>query len=336
MANIGLTALKQLINLVISRKFEPDKIQPEQHNGVLMNLIDTFSAIIAAAPMSPAQTDAYQQLFAGLPVPIQLSEIGVDTIITIMADTWLEKISCEDVSGNPTVSIGTVPGGVDVMESQLILGLVPYGAKMRFKDETLLYVSVSGGVVNIRFDVVPNFFKNTLSGVSTQATYTQAEINAALLLKADKLKVLMLDGVELYERPASQADVSALIESIADKADYDNVLLLNGATLDKQPASLADLGLKLLWMGDIAINGATTKKIGSLTLTGTCIGSGIYNFTHNLNATNYIVMPGMGTTVNDLVSPRSCFNRTSTGFTIRTSSDNSGNNAPFSLIIYKY
>jgi len=93
-----------------------------------------------------------------LSLPIKLIDISANTTVVLKPDTLLDYIYMEDVDGAPLLKIGSEPGAADIFEEQLISGFSQSHIGEKNKTEKILYITLSGGKLNICFDLKSNIF----------------------------------------------------------------------------------------------------------------------------------------------------------------------------------
>jgi hypothetical protein len=74
----------------------------------------------------------------------------------IQANSFIKNIYLKAVSGTPIVYIGISPGSNDVLESQTVT-FQPINTDQYFANAGNLYFTVTGGTINIRIELIPNF-----------------------------------------------------------------------------------------------------------------------------------------------------------------------------------
>jgi hypothetical protein len=77
--------------------------------------------------------------------------------VAILADSWINFIYFNFVSGTPNVKIGTSAGGTQVMATQVITDETYYYLTKKYAANTTLYFTITGGVIDIRIDMRNNF-----------------------------------------------------------------------------------------------------------------------------------------------------------------------------------
>lgn len=100
----------------------------------------------------------FTELYGAIPVPIKLpGEMGNFSQL-IPANTFLAVISISATNGTPVIRIGTTPNGTDVLTDTTINGFNQVQQDAYYVTDTTLYFTLSGGIVNIRLDVLQNFY----------------------------------------------------------------------------------------------------------------------------------------------------------------------------------
>lgn len=100
----------------------------------------------------------FTEIYSTIIVPIKLAGVNVNTIQAILANTFVNKISMSKTAGNPLVRIGSAPNGEQYFAETLIGGFNEALLDAYFAGNTNLYITVSGGTINMRIDVIPNFY----------------------------------------------------------------------------------------------------------------------------------------------------------------------------------
>ena len=140
------------------------------------------------------------------------------------------------------------------------------------------------------------------------------------------------------------AQINTLFQTIANSLSLNQtaVFLPTPGSYEPATALYADqaAGCKLLWVGNFSGSGASVTKLGpsasTIVVTYVRTGTGAYTISHNIGSTNYFVV-GMGIDpIGIVVSPRSAYSQTSSGFKTATSDDSSANDADFQLAIFQY
>ena len=102
--------------------------------------------------------DMFSELYGNTAVPVKMPAIGANTTQVISANTFLQSLEVVKVSGTPILKIGTSPGGEELFPQMEITGFSQSNAQLYCPTDTTLYFTISGGVVNIRLDVINNYF----------------------------------------------------------------------------------------------------------------------------------------------------------------------------------
>lgn len=100
----------------------------------------------------------FGELYGAIVQP--LKQIGISSNVqqAIPVNTYVNGAFISTVSGNPTVRIGTTPNGQDICPDVQPGSLQPVLVQQYFSGGVTLYITISGGTVNIRFDVIQQFY----------------------------------------------------------------------------------------------------------------------------------------------------------------------------------
>jgi hypothetical protein len=104
----------------------------------------------------------FGELYAGASLPIKIENTGANQTVSIAANTYIESIALGFVSGSPTISIGTTPGGTDILNAQELNNTTNWSYIVQQQKPSAssysLYFTISGGNVNIRVNQSINYF----------------------------------------------------------------------------------------------------------------------------------------------------------------------------------
>jgi hypothetical protein len=100
----------------------------------------------------------FTELYASIIVPIKVQGVNANRIQAIAANTFVEDISISATSGSPTLSIGTTPGGTDLLPATLVGNSLIITAQLYFQNNGNIYFTLSGGVISYRIDVQSNYY----------------------------------------------------------------------------------------------------------------------------------------------------------------------------------
>lgn len=98
----------------------------------------------------------FTELYGSITTPIKLPGVGANTSVVIPANSFITNLYVALATGSPTIRIGTTPNGQEILpdsEPFQVLSLNQY-----FANNTTLYITVSGGSVNIRIELLKSFF----------------------------------------------------------------------------------------------------------------------------------------------------------------------------------
>ena len=102
----------------------------------------------------------FTELYGALLVPIKLEGVTGGTTQAIAANTFVQQISLITVSGSPTIRIGTTPNGTDILPDTTSATISLTTLQQYFASAKTFYITMSSGsgTVNIRMDVIENYF----------------------------------------------------------------------------------------------------------------------------------------------------------------------------------
>ena len=105
-----------------------------------------------------ALNQMFTELYGAIVSPVKLPGVNSNTTQVISADTYVESIYLTATSGTPTVRIGTTPNGQDICPDVQPGSFQNIFVQQYFAVSTTLYITLSGGTINVRFDLTNNFF----------------------------------------------------------------------------------------------------------------------------------------------------------------------------------
>ena len=90
-------------------------------------------------------------------------EINKNSNFTKAFDSGTKLLSVDfaHVSGSPKIKLGTTPGGSELSLAELPVpsgDYLPVQVNKSFSGITTIYISISGGTVNVNFTFIENFF----------------------------------------------------------------------------------------------------------------------------------------------------------------------------------
>lgn len=100
----------------------------------------------------------FNDLYGALSFPTKLEGISANTTWIVPPNSKIIGIDLSATSGNPTVSIGTTPAGSDIVASVQPGTYSPNPQELYFATATTIYITVSGGTLNIRINLFSNYF----------------------------------------------------------------------------------------------------------------------------------------------------------------------------------
>jgi hypothetical protein len=100
----------------------------------------------------------YTELYGAIVLPLKLPGITGNTQQIIPVDTFLQAIYMTATAGTPTVRIGTTPNGTEISPDVQPGAFQSVIVQQYFASGTTLYITMSGGTLNFRFDVIADFY----------------------------------------------------------------------------------------------------------------------------------------------------------------------------------
>lgn len=100
----------------------------------------------------------FTEIYASIIVPIKIPGVNLNTVQTIPFNTWLNQIIVATTAGGPTLRIGTTANGTELCDDTLVGAYFRIPAGLYFPNNQDIYFTISGGVINVRIDVIPNYF----------------------------------------------------------------------------------------------------------------------------------------------------------------------------------
>lgn len=95
---------------------------------------------------------------AGIPTISKDTAKSASYTKTIPANSLLQRIDIKRTSGTPVIKVGTTLAGDEVMLSQTVSTFSINEVPEMFGTLTTLYITISGGTVNINFVYHENYF----------------------------------------------------------------------------------------------------------------------------------------------------------------------------------
>lgn len=105
-----------------------------------------------------ALNQMFTELYGAIVSPVKLPGVNSNTTQVISSDTFVEAIYLTATSGTPTVRIGTTPNGQEICPDVQPGSFQTVFVQQYFAVSTTLYITLSGGTINVRFDLTNNFF----------------------------------------------------------------------------------------------------------------------------------------------------------------------------------
>lgn len=131
----------------------------------LMDALPTLDRDVVIMAVVPG-VDNYQMtvgeledyLAANINNILKLGNKSADFTYTLPANSKLLSIDFKEVLGDPVVSVGTTPGGEELVESQEIILRYDTGTILPIDSDTDIYFSISGGTVSVNIWILLNLY----------------------------------------------------------------------------------------------------------------------------------------------------------------------------------
>jgi hypothetical protein len=94
----------------------------------------------------------FTELYAAIVTPVVLINQTGNFTQGIAVKTWLEKLVIVPQLGTPSVKIGTILGGNDIIDTTPVDSSLPVMIQHYYDSGVTLYFTITGGNVNINFD----------------------------------------------------------------------------------------------------------------------------------------------------------------------------------------
>lgn len=105
-----------------------------------------------------ALNSMFTELYSAVVLPLKLNGISGNTQQVIPVDTYLQALYMSATAGTPTIRIGTTPNGEEICPDVQPGAFQSVIVQQYFSAGVTLYITLSGGTVNIRFDVIQDFY----------------------------------------------------------------------------------------------------------------------------------------------------------------------------------
>jgi hypothetical protein len=99
----------------------------------------------------------FTELYGALILPLKLTGLNANTQQNFAANSYIQSIHLLRTAGTPTIRIGTTPNGTDILPDTSPADYAEIIENFYCQNLTTLYITISGGTVNVRFGVVNNF-----------------------------------------------------------------------------------------------------------------------------------------------------------------------------------
>jgi hypothetical protein len=100
----------------------------------------------------------FSELYSAIVLPLKINGATGNTQQIIPVDTYLQALYMSATAGTPTIRIGTTPNGEEICPDVQPGAFQSVIVQQYFSAGITLYITLSGGTVNIRFDVIQDFY----------------------------------------------------------------------------------------------------------------------------------------------------------------------------------
>lgn len=100
----------------------------------------------------------FTELYGNLQPPVKLLGVNANTQQAIPAGAKVVGISISGTAGAPVLRIGITANGTEILPDTSIGNSQDVQPDEYFQNAGNLYFTLSGGTVNIRIDIIPNFY----------------------------------------------------------------------------------------------------------------------------------------------------------------------------------
>lgn len=100
----------------------------------------------------------FGELYSALIVPTKIEGITGNTSQSIAANSYIDYLAITATAGSPTIRIGTTPNGTEICPDIEPGNFSSITVQEYFSTNSTLYITLSGGTVNLRIGLLNNFF----------------------------------------------------------------------------------------------------------------------------------------------------------------------------------
>jgi hypothetical protein len=102
--------------------------------------------------------DMFTEIYGALVTPLKVNGVSANAQQIIPANSYIGDVYISATDLDPVIRIGTAPNGQDIV-AEMNPGTFSMVTLQRyFENTTTLYITISGGTVNIRFGILYNFY----------------------------------------------------------------------------------------------------------------------------------------------------------------------------------
>ena len=100
----------------------------------------------------------FGELYGALIIPTKLEGVNSNTTLAVAANSYIEYIAISATAGTPSIHVGTTPNGTDIIPATTPGNFSLTQLEQYFQNATTLYITISGGTVNMRVGLLSNFY----------------------------------------------------------------------------------------------------------------------------------------------------------------------------------
>jgi hypothetical protein len=102
--------------------------------------------------------DMFGELYGAIVLPVRRNDVSGNFQQLISGNAYLNAVYISKTFGTPTIRIGTTPNGEEICPDIQPGDFQSVIVQQYFSGGASLYITLSGGRVNIRFDLIQSFF----------------------------------------------------------------------------------------------------------------------------------------------------------------------------------
>lgn len=102
--------------------------------------------------------DMFTELYGASTLPIKIKNIGTNETQVIPENTLVQDLTLSKVSGTPVIRIGTTANGEEILADTNVGDFTQAAIDRFYSSNSTWYLTISGGVLNIRINVINNYY----------------------------------------------------------------------------------------------------------------------------------------------------------------------------------